>query len=211
MTRVNDVVDKVYVRNLTRRPDRIEQIVPELARVGIKWERFTADDHLDRNESPRYTNAMNLKSMLYITRANRWKSVLLLDDDTYFCKDFEQKFDEFWQQVPDDWDSVSLSSIFRNDIADQEFVAPLVIRSYESWGGHATIVNAKAYVAYINTIKGDRWVDVELAELYPHINHYVAYPALAGQREGYSDLQQSYRLNDYYGVDKHEDDRKAGE
>ena len=84
-----------------------------------------------------------------------------------------------------------------------------MIRSYESWGGHATIVNAKAYVAYMNTIKGDRWVDVELAELYPHIKHYVAYPALAGQREGYSDLQQSYRLNDYYGVDKHEDDIKG--
>lgn len=211
MIRVNDVVDKVLVRNLTRRPDRIEQIVPELARVGIKWERFPTMDHLDSGDTPMRSNAMNLKNMLWSARYIGLNSVLLLDDDTYFCKDFEQKFDEFWQQVPDDWDSVSLSSIFRNDIADQEFVAPLVIRSYESWGGHATIVNAKAYVAYINTIKGDRWVDVELAELYPHINHYVAYPALAGQREGYSDLQQSYRLNDYYGVDKHEDDRKAGE
>ena len=211
MIKVNDVVDGVFVRNLTRRPDRIEQIAPELARVRIGWDLFTATDHLDSGDTPMYANAMNLKSMLYRARANKWKSVLLLDDDTYFCKDFEQKFDEFWQQVPDDWDSVSLSSIFRNDIADQEFVAPLVIRSYESWGGHATIVNAKAYVAYINTIKGDRWVDVELAELYPHIKHYVSYPALAGQREGFSDLQQSYRLNDYYGVEKHEDDRKAGE
>ena len=211
MIRVNDVVDKVLVRNLTRRPDRIEQIVPELARVGINYEIFTAVDHLDKDSNAMLWNALNLKSMLYRTYQNRWKAVLLLDDDTYFCKDFEQKFDEFWQQVPDDWDSVSLSSIFRDAVSTQEFVAPLVIRSYESWGGHATIVNAKAYVAYINTIKGDRWVDVELAELYPHINHYVAYPALAGQREGYSDLQQSYRLNDYYGVDKHEDDRKAGE
>ena len=211
MITVNDVVDGVYVRNLTRRPDRIEQIAPELARVGIKWETYRALDHLDTGDTPIYANAMNLRTMIWKARRERLNSVLLLDDDTYFCKDFEQKFDEFWQQVPDDWDSVSLSSIFRNDIADQEFVAPLVIRSYESWGGHATIVNAKAYVAYINTIKGDRWVDVELAELYPHINHYVAYPALAGQREGYSDLQQSYRLNDYYGVDKHEDDRKAGE
>ena len=211
MIRVNNVVDKVYVRNLTRRPDRIEQIAPELARVGIKWERFTAQDHIGTTSSAMYYNAQNLKTMIWMSKNRKFNSVLLLDDDTYFCKDFEQKFDEFWQQVPDDWDSVSLSSIFRNDIADQEFVSPLVIRSYESWGGHATIVNAKAYVAYINTIKGDRWVDVELAELYPHINHYVAYPALAGQREGYSDLQQSYRLNDYYGVDKHKDDRKTGE
>ena len=197
----------VYVRNLRRRPDRIEQIVPELARVNINYEIFTAKDHIDTGKPALYLNVMNLRSMIFKARKNRWGAVLLLDDDTYFCKDFEQKFDEFWQQVPDDWDSVSLSSIFRNAISDQEFVAPLVIRSYESWGGHATIVRASAYIFYINTLKGDRWADVELAELYPHIKHYVAYPALAGQREGYSDLQQSFRLNDYYGVEKHEDDK----
>jgi hypothetical protein len=201
MHTIDDIVDATFVRNLKRRDDRMPQISKELDRVGIKWDRFPAVDHINTDKSAMFLNAASLRSMIYLAQATKLKAVLLLDDDVYFHKDFNVKFDEFYQQIPSDWDSISLASIFRDDWSNQEFVSPLVIRSYESWGGHATIIRSTSYKKYIEVVDGADWADVSTSKLYSHIKHYVAYPSLAGQREGNSDLTNTYRANDYYGID----------
>lgn len=201
MHTIDGIVDATFVRNLKRRDDRMPQISKELDRVSIKWDRYPAIDHIGTDKDARFMNVASLSGMIYLAKKTNLKAVLLLDDDVYFHKDFDIKFNEFWSEVPNDWDSVSLGSIFRNDWSGQEFVSPLVIRSYESWGGHATIIKSTVYDRYLEILKGEHWADDELSKVYPHIKHYVAYPTLAGQREGNSDLTNTYRANDYYGID----------
>lgn len=205
--KITDVVDKVWVTNLARRTDRLETVTKELAKHDIPFEKWVANDHLNTDKSAMWWRTYNLKNQLLYAEAEGYRSILLLDDDVYFCKDFAVQFDYFWKQVPLDWDAVSLSSIFWQSVASQEFVTPSVIRSYQSWGAHATLVKHTVYDDFLNALTGEEWCDVELAYLHPYMNYYVACPALVGQRAGHSDLQNRHLINEHYGIERHEDDK----
>ena len=99
--RVNDYFDKVVVINLDRRPDRMEKLGPQLDELGIEYERFSAVDANDLGIKPYIAGTM---SHVTVWKKYKGQRVLVLEDDALFCDNFNEKFAEVMQTLPQDWD-----------------------------------------------------------------------------------------------------------
>lgn len=107
---LNKYFDKIYLINLDRRTDRIEECDEILGKVNVTYERFSAIDGSTLVPNPKYKLTPNelgcLSSHLAILKEAKslnLDSVLVLEDDVELCSDFIDKIDDYMNQLPDDW------------------------------------------------------------------------------------------------------------
>ena len=111
--RVNEYFDKVVVINLDRRQDRMERLGPQLEELGIKYERHSAVDGKAIGISPMIAGTM---SHVEVLKKYRDQKILILEDDAYFVKDFNEKFEIVMQTLPDDWDIFYLGVLLGKNV-----------------------------------------------------------------------------------------------
>lgn len=121
---MTDVINKVYVINLDKRPDRWKDIQLNFSETGIKlnrWKGVLGKD-LSEEEIKKMTTVLgdNLcsHSMIgcWLSHVTLWKhivknnedNILILEDDAYPIDNFNTLLKEHWKHVPDDWDVVYL-------------------------------------------------------------------------------------------------------
>lgn len=108
--------DGVFFINLDRRADRLDLITKQLEKVGISAERISAIDGSQLNPDPKIGNGWNHKGvagcalshrkLIKMAKDKKLKSFLVIEDDTIFSDDFNEKIDFFMSQVPGDWDMI---------------------------------------------------------------------------------------------------------
>ena len=188
--RLNDIVDEVYFINLDRRPDRLLHVTEQLSSSGIVAQRFPAVDGSTLNSHPNLSRgaAGCLESQLSIIRMaveSGLNAIALFEDDVFFVDDFENKFSNFYQQVPSDWQFVYLAN--NKYRATVQRISDNVEKVSEAWSAHAFLIRRAAMEMTLDIASsGDVPIDVYYGIIQKHLPAYTAVPALAGQRPDHS-------------------------
>jgi GR25 family glycosyltransferase involved in LPS biosynthesis len=185
--------DKIFCINLDRRSDRWENVQQEFQKHGIEnVERFSA---IDGNIHNITTNLLSgeigcLLSHIEIVKKAKelgLKNYLVFEDDVEFKNNFNELFDKFNTQLPEDWDMVYLggSNIDKpNEISDN------VIKLNNTYTSHSIVIKNTLYDIILDMLpKMEKQVDVYFAELQKKYNCYCVTPTLVWQVSGYSDIQ----------------------
>lgn len=106
--------EHIFILNLDRRPDRLEFITNQLKRVSIEGERVSGVDGDLLDPDPKIGNGWNHKGqagcvlshrkIISLAKERGYKNILVIEDDTVFVDNFNQLFEQYWKQVPDNWD-----------------------------------------------------------------------------------------------------------
>jgi glycosyl transferase family 25 len=176
-----NIIDKIFIINLDKDKDRLNNAYKQLNEYNIKnYERYAAiyGNNLNKKELNDFTTNMGKiiasKSMIGcgISHINIWKHIikekinkcLILEDDFILVDDFLNKFNKIINKTPNEYDILFLSSnIFHNknlklyDI-DEYFYKQLLIS--QTVGYIITLKGAKNILKYINKVSYH--IDVEL-------------------------------------------------
>ena len=191
--RVNEYFDKVVVINLDRRTDRMEKLGAQLDKLGIEYERFSAIDGKEQGISP--VDAGRLSHIEVMKQATG--NVLILEDDAYFVDNFQERFDESMDWLPQDWDIFYLGVLVPKNTGKLLPVNEHWSRQVMSNGQQAYCVNPKKLDYFIEEqSKSDLHIDVCFRVLAEHTKAYVAQPNLVTQFPSYSDLRLK-EVNDF--------------
>ncbi len=185
--------DRVVVINLDRRPDRMEQLRPQLDNLGITFERHSALDGKEVDISP--ILAGNLSHQEVLKSIKPGEMVLILEDDALFTDDFLEKFDEYMAELPSDWDIFYLGAL-KNQTTP---VNNHWVRQVVSTGTQAYCVHPDKVDFFIKAAQDfDQWIDVAYRLVADKCNAYIAQPDLVIQFPSFSDLRGE-NVSDFNG------------
>jgi GR25 family glycosyltransferase involved in LPS biosynthesis len=192
--RVNDFFDKVIVINLDRRTDRMEKLAPQLEKLDIQYERFSAVDGKQLGIDP---IVAGLQSHLQIMKQIAGQRVLILEDDAQFVEDFNEKFEKVMQTLPEDWDIFYLGALVPKEVG-------LVRMVNRHWGIQVLTTGSQAYCInpsrleyFISKLEDyNYYIDVGLRDFAKDLKAYITQPNLVVQFPSYSDLRLK-EVNDF--------------
>jgi glycosyl transferase family 25 len=185
---LNEIFDRIVVINLDSRPDRLEQFDAQAKKFGIKYERFSA---IPANSSlpPTWACADSHRAVFKDAIENGVRRLFVFEDDALFDAEFDTKFPQFYQELPERWDMLYLGAWHLVYKAYKEGIVKMI----ESYSAHAYGVN-EHYMqeAYSQACK-PKPIDIALSSTHPYINAFCPKPALVGQAPGYSDIEKEFR------------------
>ena len=192
--RVNEYFDKVVVINLDRRTDRMEKLVPQLERLGIEYERHSAVDGKELGIDPISAGTM---SHVQVLKKYQDKKILVLEDDAQFIDDFNEKFEEVMQTLPNNWDIFYLGALLPKDTGKVLPVNQHWTRQVMTTGSQAYCINPARTRHFTDNLDGYEWyIDIGLRVFAENFNPYIAQPNLVTQFPSYSDLRLK-EVNDF--------------
>ena len=192
--RVNEYFDKVVVINLDRRTDRMEKLVPQLERLGIEYERHSAVDGNELGINPIFAGTM---SHVQVLKKYQDKKILVLEDDAQFIDDFNEKFEEVMQTLPNNWDIFYLGALLPKDTGKVTPVNQHWTRQVMTTGSQAYCINPARTRHFTDNLDGYEWyIDIGLRVFAENFNPYIAQPNLVTQFPSYSDLRLK-EVNDF--------------
>ena len=219
MKTLNDYFTKIYVINLDRRPDRLQQCQIEFNKINASVERVPA---IDGKLIPNTTGmgsrekaclAVTTKHVQLIEDAilNEYSNILIFEDDVKFIDDFNEIFNERIKFLPEDWDLLFIGGNhilyvpgFDLITGDKNFKVTkenYKTLNYElskspcTYCTHAIAVNSRFYNKVINKMK--QFPSDPTDNLYYQLqmegcNAYTFLPSLAKQRASFSDVEDAH-------------------
>jgi GR25 family glycosyltransferase involved in LPS biosynthesis len=192
--KINEYFDEVVVINLDRRTDRMEKLIPQLEELRITYERFSAVDGKEVGIDPIVAGTM---SHVAVMKKYKGKKILILEDDALFVEDFNFKFEEVMQTLPENSDIFYLGALVPKDTGK---VTPV----NKHWGKQVFTTGTQAYSIrpdmmdyFIEKLDGYEWyIDIGLRVFAEPYNAYIAQPNLVTQFPSYSDLRLK-EVNDF--------------
>jgi GR25 family glycosyltransferase involved in LPS biosynthesis len=176
--------DRIIVINLERRTDRLEQFDKEAKKIGFEYEVHPAIDGKFSGIDPIVAGRLSHIEVLYKIQPD--EKVLICEDDALFADDFNERFDEYMADLPQDWDIFYLGAI-KNEVKS---VNKHWVRQVVSTGTQAYCVNPAKVALFIKiATEFDQWIDVAYRLWTDRTNAYIAHPNLVIQHDGYSDLR----------------------
>lgn len=133
------------------------------------------------------------------------EDLLMMEDDVFFTNDAEKKYVDFIREVPSNWNFLFLGGEHVNSKKyTPNLIAPGVLRCDHVIGNEAFIIRAKAVEKYIihmdlNHENPYGYCDWHLIELQKLLPTYAPLGFIAGQKDGWSVVQQAYL---YKGIQK---------
>lgn len=183
--------DKIYCINLDRRPDRWGLVQEQFDKHNIKVERFSA---VDGNPDNIKTNIVSghvgcVLSHLKIikkSKEQKLKNFLVFEDDVVFSDDFNDRFEDMYKKVPENWNMLYFGGSHHGQL---EMISDNVGRAHKTYTTHAYAMKSDVFDVAIKLLsKAQYEVDVTLSLMQKSFNIYVIKPHLAWQRDGYSDI-----------------------
>lgn len=119
---INSIVDKVFVIT-TLNSNRVDYIKNHLNENDIKFDFFIAPEKLiitdniivkdggdvsSKNHKASISLTSAYTSIVEISRINNFKKICVIEDDSFFTKNWIQKINIFFKNIPNDWDILNL-------------------------------------------------------------------------------------------------------
>ena len=222
--KLNEYFSKIYCINLDSRPDRYKECSIEFEKLGIVVERISGIDckstfnvRLNITAGAYGLLSTNIKIIEEAIR-NKYKSVLIFEDDVIFNANFQNIFTEKIPYLPDDWDMLYFGGShgfnkgkFNLITGNKDFV--VTEKNYKTiknelckttWTQttHAVAVSAKFLPVLINSINENLTQPIGNV-IYPidrqycilqqmGYNAYTFLPSIALQRPSYSDIENVF-------------------
>ena len=204
MKTINEYFDKIYCINLDKRIDRWKNCEEQFNKFNISVQRISAIDghpsHIKVNSPVFKTRAglvgcgLSHIKIFEDAKKENFKQILILEDDIMFIDNFNEKFSNIINQIPDNWDMIYLSG---NNDAKRNILIKISDNIYKTnytLSTHSYAIKSYMYDILTNVInKWNRPLDRSFAEeIHPIFNCYVIKPYLCWQKEGYSDIMKKY-------------------
>jgi len=185
----NEIFEKVIVINLAKRPDRMAQIKEQLDAHKITFERFEAIDGQELGITGVQACALSHRGV--IEQYKDAGNVFIFEDDAELHPNFEQLWDVFIANLPDDWQMVYLGC---NRI-ESNLIANGVGRLLQGTSTHAYGAKQLVFNSMIDVSKRAEAIDLSYMQLQVSVPTYVAMPTMVGQVPGFSNIEE--RFTDY--------------
>lgn len=195
---LNDVFKNVWCISLPSRLDRREETTEELGKYNIDFGFFDASppisDYLRQLYNTRLlpgeTGAFesHYKALVKAEQLEL-ENILIMEDDIELAPNFDVKFDEAMQKVPDDWDMIYFGG---NHESEPEVLGNGLLKCTETYAIHMVAIRHTIYEALKLTCQMNQYafpVDFLYATQHSINNVYAFSPALAFQRVDFSDIQ----------------------
>lgn len=194
---INNLVDKIFCVNLTKRVDRLEQSKKEFSRFGLNVDFFAAIDGKKLESKNNKINSghmgccMSHREIYKTMKKEKWNNILILEDDVEFHSDLLVLFKQFYTEVPADWNLLYFGG--NHNRVNKNMISDHVHKLVKTYTTHCYMVNSKALPSLLEEFDDDRIfqqeVDVHLSNVQNKIPCYGFYPHLAWQRESFSDIE----------------------
>lgn len=125
MAFINRVCDKVFVINMDKEKERLKSFDNYMSNANIKYERFPAVIGSKVKNDTRlseYCNtfcpdgvkgcALSHRTIWDLMIENKYKNVLIFEDDAVIDKNFDTTFQHVWNHLPKDYDVIYFGCIF---------------------------------------------------------------------------------------------------
>jgi GR25 family glycosyltransferase involved in LPS biosynthesis len=178
----------------------------QLARHDIhRVERFPAVDGNRISKPAAWTHTAGaygclLSHVEVIREAQRSNapSVLIFEDDTVLDPDFQNQFNSFSNEVPDDWDMLYFGALHKDEPAQ---ISEHVCRITKANSTYAYALKNTVYDAFIElNARAEHVLDMNSYLLQQRFNCYCFVPNLAWVEAEYSDVQN--RLERHWYLEK---------
>ena len=192
--KINDIADKAYCISLEKRPDRWAGSKKQFEDNNIIVEKFVATDGSLLGPIAELSNgevgALNShRRVLANAIENDLECIAVFEDDAYFVENFEVKFQEYYDQVPSDWEFLYLG--FNRYSGPVSNVSDKVFKLHNAYSAHAFLIKKNAIKYSYNLMLNDSFpADVYYALAQSAYPAYGPVDALAGQKSGFSDIAQ---------------------
>lgn len=187
--RLNDIFDRIVVINLDSRSDRLEEFDKQAKKYDIEYIRFPAVVANPPKLPPTWACKQSHTTVLKDALNDGVKRLFVFEDDAQFVDNFNDKLEELYNRLPEDWDMFYLGAWH---LVCQPYAEGLV-KMMESYSAHAYGINEKYLHTAFSQVFVPSPIDIALSMRHPHIKAYCAKPALVGQMPGYSDIEKEYR------------------
>ncbi len=197
---MNKYFDKAYCINLNKRIDRWNKAQQEFNKYNLVVERFPAIEgniqNLETEILPGNIGCVNSHlNIIKNARKNNYKSVAVFEDDVEFKEDVLEKFEEYYKQLPENWDMIYFGGNHNDREGENTLIkiSDNIYKVTKTYTTHAYIIKNTVYDEVIKLFsKYEHEVDVLYSELQLKFNCYVFRPHLAWQRADFSDIMNTY-------------------
>lgn len=191
--KVNDFFNEVVCINLEVREDRRLATNAEMSKYNIDFGYVQAKGPIQGHRiNPGEAGAfLSHFEVLQYAANSRLDNILVLEDDVELADDFDWHFDMNIRKVPKDWDMIYFGG---NHEDPPEVLEDGLLKCTRTFAIHCVGIRWSAYAPLINACMANQFsvpIDYLYAELHKHMNVYAFSPAMAFQRVGYSDIQNS--------------------
>ncbi len=193
---LKNICPDIFVINLDRREDRLENCKSQAAQLGFSFERIPA---VDGREVFNFTNlrpgenALNQSHIKAVDAAKYrgYKQTIVLEDDFECVEGFNEKL-ELFKEVPADWDLVYFGANLRHLGAGripEEKVTDSIVKVYSAFTTHAMLIKDTVYDFVINEINNATApLDIIYGQVQRKFNAYAFNPSLIKQKDDVSDI-----------------------
>ena len=194
----NEIFDKAYCINLKSSTQRWEYAKSQFDRFGLEVDRFDAVN--GKEVIPEGKNGL-LAGEVGIIRSNYeiikdakekgYKQIVIFEDDVEMDPDFDKKFDEYYNAVPENWAFIYMGG---NHVGGYRHINDKIATIYNTYAIHAICVKDVLFDHILSLLPKERHaVDVTYAHLQKVFPSYVFRPHLCWQKDGVSDIQGGYQ------------------
>lgn len=204
---IDEYVDHIYVINLDSRKDRWKKCKKEFNYIGLDeedYERFSAVNghkHPKRNEVSIRDGALGCTLshfQIYKDADERgFDKIAVFEDDVLFEQDFNERFEEYYKQLPDDWGFLYFGG--NNNAQPKEYSENLKICT-RTWATHSYLIGPEYRDLIKKGVLEDNFsqpVDNVFGNLQSKHTFYIFNPRITIQREDYSDVVTLERNYDH--------------
>ena len=167
MHRINKEFDKIVCITLAERRDKRNKIQVKFDKLGIEVEWYTAVQYgfvpnlvpvinqsgkgkFNPQQPYEFGAALSHYHVIKQALLEGADSIFVFEDDVLFHKDFNSKFDLYFDSIPKNWDFFLLYSFMYNWLPENERMNAFWARSFKSWSLMTYGMKKDFMEAYIN-------------------------------------------------------------
>jgi GR25 family glycosyltransferase involved in LPS biosynthesis len=203
---LNKITNEIYVLNLKKRDDRLNHIKKELEKIFC--ENYTIVESIDGSkiENPtKLKNGMFGLIMTYLkiyelSKNNDSDSLIIIEDDCVFSKEFCEKFEIFIEEVPNDWKLLYFGGNHNTHInlEQPKKISKNVIKLINTYSAHCVIIKKDVFFKFIDELKEFKIEnDVLLVNFQKKYPSYSTSEKITWQINNHSDIEEKYTNYDW--------------
>jgi GR25 family glycosyltransferase involved in LPS biosynthesis len=192
---MNDFFDRIFVINLERRLDRLENILTNLSKINVSdYEVIKAVDGLIIDQPGWEGLRQTYINIFKIVQEKKYNNFLIIEDDCDFEDGFSSQVLKFLNTIPNDYDIIYFGgNHFSKPECEIKIVNENVIKVSNTVTTHCIGFSVKNFDLIFNSIVNEKnHVDLIFAKLQNELSVYSSIKNLTRQIPSYSDIERRF-------------------